>query len=558
MLLTVLFFTILCAGPAHSQIKIGEHATVGGRIGMDLSYYERFNAGKLADPFRVRFYAQPYFKIKDVDIRFNILVGDYHKKYAQEFNKFGTSIRYKWLSAHIGHVNQSMTPLTWQGHTVLGGGIALNPGIFRFSGFYGRFRRDINPNDFTGVFARASYNRWGAAGKIGVGTDKNFLDIIVLRIADKEGSLQASDAGSLTAAANAVLSLHTKQQMGKHFEVEAEMALSAITSDVTDTSEAEDGFRFRRIPAYLIDENGSTATSMGLRAAVTYKTGNRQKAEGSVRMNSLQVSAVYDRTEADYASMAMYYIRNDFQRLRLKAQMRFAQGKLSISPQIGWETADLKKEKLASTQRFIGGLAVMWRINQQTSINGSYLNYNNALESNAADSILQRRISHNAQLSLSNKHKLASGKENQVRAYLGFQQGTTKTSETSSAYLTAFNARVSYAIELVQDRLTLEPAIRLNTYKRQTGNQVRISPGLYLRSRLLNNKLSVDGSSNAVLATVSGTGLSNTAWRTDVRITYRFVKRQLVSLRLAYQENFTKGLSNVRTFQTDIRYSITL
>ena len=151
LLLLLLLIALININPQSSQaqIKLGEHASFGGRIGLDMNYYNRFNAPSTRENFRIKFYAQPYFKIKNWDIKLNILFGDYHKKYKQEFNKFGTTIGTENYRFHVGHHNLQVSPFTLNSHTILGGGVELYPGKFRFSASYGRFRRDIDPTSFS-------------------------------------------------------------------------------------------------------------------------------------------------------------------------------------------------------------------------------------------------------------------------------------------------------------------------------------------------------------------------------------------------------------------------
>ena len=49
--------------------------------------------------------------------------------------------------------------------------------------------------------------------------------------------------------------------------------------------------------------------------------------------------------------MGTYYLRNDLQRIRFNAQLRFNQNKLIFTPQIGYENNDLDKERIARNKR---------------------------------------------------------------------------------------------------------------------------------------------------------------------------------------------------------------
>jgi hypothetical protein len=549
---------LFLAATAHAQIKIGENVTVGGRIGLDISYYQRINSTGLSDPFRIRFSAQPYFKIKDVTIRTNIVVGDYHKKYAQEFNKFGTSVEYRSLKLYVGHFNQNITPMTLQGHTILGGGIELNPGVFRFSASYGRFRRDINPSDFSDVFARASYNRWGLAGKIGFGKEYNFVDLIILRVGDLRSSLDAASAGPVSPAQNAILSIHTKQRIWKKLELEGEFAISAFTNDLRNTGKDTSSFQVSKAAGYLIERNATTDYAKAIRAAISYQDNARRSETGFRPMNGFSISLSYDRIDPDYQSMGTYYLRNDLQRLKLTSQLRFQKGNLVFTPQAGWETTDLEARRTAKTNRFLGGLGASIRIKQNTFVNLSYMNFNNALESNTVDSLILRKVSHNLQGGIQNQHETGRGKKNTFRFNAGYQTGRNKSSEINSLYLGSINLQTSYSAAVAGKALELQPSFRFNSYKRSSGQQYRFTPGISTRSTFLENKMSLTYNLAAVLATMRSTGIASTSLRNDVRWTYRFVKKQSISMRISYQQNFLKDSMNFGDFRGDLRYTFNL
>ena len=71
-------------------------------------------------------------KIYGVEIPFSLTVSEQERSFRQPFNQFGITPTYKWAKAHLGYSNLTWSPFTWSGQTVLGGGVELNPGKFRF------------------------------------------------------------------------------------------------------------------------------------------------------------------------------------------------------------------------------------------------------------------------------------------------------------------------------------------------------------------------------------------------------------------------------------------
>ncbi len=560
-ILITLLLILLQINTTTAQIQIGENVSFGGRINMDMNVYNRFNAPSSRENFRFKVYAQPYFKIKDWDIKMNLLFGDYHKKYKQEFNKFGTTIGNDKYKFHLGHHNLQLSNFSLNGHTILGGGLELYPGKFRFGASYGRFRRDIDPTSFsTTDFVLPSFNRFGVVGKIGIGTKDNFLDVIVLRITDNSSSLSAGNAGTVLPQDNAVLSLHTVQKVFKNkLILEGELALSAFTTDNTNTEKDSSNFKLAKVAGYMLDRNATSEYSKAIQVSITYNNLiQSQKRESYPKMSGFMIKGIYERIDPYYRSMGTYYLRNDLQRVRVTAQMRFLKNKLILVPQVGYENNDLDKVRTTRNKRFLGGLQSTVRINNQTFFNVGYLNFNSALETNTTDSLVLRKVTHNTTFAFTNRHVIKE-KKNMLRINLGYQTGKNKTTEANANYLGNFSMRTGYSMTIIDKKLELEPALRVNTYKRQFGgNSARFTPSITAKSKFIDNKMALNYDLAAIIVRIKGTGVANTAIRNQIRWSYRFHKTQSVTFRLGYQQNLINGGSNYSDLQMDLRYAISL
>ena len=82
---------------------------------------------------------------------------------------------YKWITIHAGYRNINYSQFTLAGHTFLGAGVELHPGIFRFGFISGRFNRAIKADTSLKSFQPYTYSNRGIAAKIGLGKGVNFL-----------------------------------------------------------------------------------------------------------------------------------------------------------------------------------------------------------------------------------------------------------------------------------------------------------------------------------------------------------------------------------------------
>ena len=103
----------------------------------------------------------------------------------QNINQFGINPGWGWGKAHLGDFSESYSDFTLNGIVIRGGGIDLNPGIFRFSTVAGFTQQAVN-----GGAQNGSYKRFLIASKIGVGKDNSsHIDFIFLRSKDDVSSL---------------------------------------------------------------------------------------------------------------------------------------------------------------------------------------------------------------------------------------------------------------------------------------------------------------------------------------------------------------------------------
>ena len=73
----------------------------------------------------------------------------------------------------------------------LGGGIEAQPSVFRLAFVYGRFSKAIDPitDTLTQEYSIPSFYRKGYAAKFGLGTSKNYVDLIMISIRDDSTSI---------------------------------------------------------------------------------------------------------------------------------------------------------------------------------------------------------------------------------------------------------------------------------------------------------------------------------------------------------------------------------
>ncbi len=176
----------------------------------------------------------------------------------------------------------------------------MNPGKFRFGMVYGRFRKS-NQLFQEAIDTTQTFNRKGLAARIGFGSEKNFLDLVVMQIKDDTTRVSPQlPSGYFPAEQNVVTGLNNMITFSDRLSLENEIAASVFTTDMQaagfDKLEEEPALRTvnRFIPI-----NQSSEFLTAIRSALQYRAG------------STAVKLEYRRIDPGYRTMGAYYFSND-------------------------------------------------------------------------------------------------------------------------------------------------------------------------------------------------------------------------------------------------------
>ena len=291
--------------------------------------------------------------------------------YGQGYNAIGVSPRYKnWLTLHGGYRNLEFSPFTLAGHTILGAGIELNPGLLRVGLMAGRFTKAVEASE-TNPDQVATFRQLGYCARVGLGTDRTYLDVILLHVADDAHSIRTDSAAWLTPAENAVLGLSGRIQTNRKVTVELDAAGSAYTADTRaeslSTADSTD-IRFRYVKSLngfskLITVNSSTAIRTALQASLNY------------RMKWADLRLRYKRVEPGYQSMGAYYQQTDVERITVAPTIRLFKNRVQIRSSVGWQHDNLLNQKRTRTNRLIGSASISYASDNNLTLDLTASNY---------------------------------------------------------------------------------------------------------------------------------------------------------------------------------------
>lgn len=312
----------------------------------------------------------PTVEIMGVQLPFFFLFSNYENRYFQPFNQFGVSPYYKWVKLHLGYRNIQFSPFTLAGYRMLGGGVELTPGKFRFGFMYGRLNRSTtidslqNANPY-GFRTMATYTRVAYAVKIGVGDNRNYFDVSFLKGWDVENSLSKELRDSVMPAENKVIGLSWQTTMWKRWVWKADVGSSIYTADIhaspiSDTGEKNNT---REAVKHIFDIN----TSSQFQVAGETKLGYHGDRFG--------MDVVYRRIDPNYRSMGAYFFQTDVEEYRAVPYAMLDSGRLMINGSIGLQHDNLNNAKLATSNRVIGNANINYNPSPKFGTSFSYGNY---------------------------------------------------------------------------------------------------------------------------------------------------------------------------------------
>lgn len=301
-----------------------------------------------------------------ISLPFSAVLGNQGSSVRQPFNQFGVSPTYKWVTLHGGYRNINFSPFTLAGHTFLGGGVELNPGLLRLGLVYGRFNQAIS-STIVDPNVLPSYSRAGYALKLGVGKANSYFDVVLLKASDDStsiGSVVPTASQLIKPAENLVVGISSKLRVLEKISIELDASASAYTRDTrASVVEAEAKNKWFRALESLFTPRLSTQLTQAVQAGVGYQDG-----WGGIKLQ-------YKRIDPNYQTMGAYYFQSDIESYTLSPSLNLMAGKLRLLGSYGVQFDNLQDNKAARTGRKIGSLTVSYNPGVKFGLDLVFSNY---------------------------------------------------------------------------------------------------------------------------------------------------------------------------------------
>ncbi len=287
----------------------------------------------------------------------------YNYSYPRLPSRLSIHPKYKWVTAHIGHVSMSLSPYTLNGVLFTGAGVDLSPmkSKWKYNLMYGNLQKAVEYRPENGN-TLASYRRNGFGGKIGYESGPYKLGLAVFHAKDKLNSLEKKpDSLQIFPQANTSASIELSVPFIKNFVLKSEFGISILTKDLR-APQYSDSVKTTGLNKLL---GGSTSNSL-------YKA---SKTELNYTIGSSMLGLGYERVDPGYRTLGTYFFTNDLENITVNFAQSLFKGKINLSGNVGQQRDDIDDKKSGSSRRTVMAVNINYAGGKKLTGTLSYSNF---------------------------------------------------------------------------------------------------------------------------------------------------------------------------------------
>lgn len=534
-LLVAIFVLVVGSNTLSSQdlenVAKAKPLTWTGSVGTTMTSYSVSGIDRRMNPFHYGFFGNFNVRVmEEFDIPISFNYNQFGLDVQKPFYQFGISPKYKKLQLHLGHRNMFFNNYSLSGHTFYGVGVEFNPGKFRFSAMRGRLREPLLLDQTqTQTFTNPQFKRSGWGLKVGVGSFKNHVDLMVFKAQDDPSSIGNWEAltyqtsisgltGRFAPAENLIFGITSKWTLFKNVTWGIEAGASLYSDDINRESLDE------KVPFFDLK-----------RTSVLRYAG---KTNVNIPMGPLTLNAAYERVLPDYFSMGMYNFINDMENITLSPSLNLMGGKVFFNGMLGIQRNNLDGSRSETTKRLINNYNITIAPKPEYGVSLNYTNFSFNQQPQAillSDTVLIKQL--NTSLSIMPYYNIAKDSTSQqsINGAIIFQNAedlnpvTRQFGSLNTRMFTAnytYNNANGYVLGGGLNLTDINSAFFKNTLKGlsvQLGKNIpKSNVNINLTSQL--NVTSVDGESDGTLISTGLNGGIVMAEKHNFRVNLNWLK----------------------------------
>lgn len=430
------------------------------------------------------------FNVYGVSIPFTFIYSSRKGDLSNPFNQFGLHPSYKWVKAHFGYASMSFSPYTLNGHLFLGSGFELAPpGIFRLSMMYGRLQKAVG-YDSTKLSSQLAYQRMGFGMKFGLVNEKDYLELILFKANDVNfDNNHFMDSLGILPKENTVTSIRVSKTLFESLTITAELAGSSLSNDKRALEVPNNNIMGAPNELFM-QFKITTISRKAFKSNITYNFGR------------FGVGAGYERIDPDYMTLGAYYFTNNMENMTLNFNASIFDNKLSLSANSGLQHDNLDKNKMNSTDRFVGSASASLTPNEKLNMNISYSNFLSYTNTRSTfeninqtspyenyDTLNYRQISQNINFSGNYQLPDLNASKHALSANLNYQVSDDLRGIDSNEQSQFYNISSSYLFNLTPQNLSITTSLNFNFNEFTAANTTAWGPCISINKLFFERKL---------------------------------------------------------------------
>jgi hypothetical protein len=387
------------------------------------------------------------------------------------------------------------------GHTFLGAGVELSPGIWRIAAMYGRLNKAVAEDTLTENSNVPAFQRMGYGMRIGIEKNNNHISFIFFTAKDKINSIPyVPVANNVLPAENLVLSVTGQKVIGKKTSVNFEYATSAYTRDIR-SARAEN------------NPNNIFSSIYNHRSSTQYYNAFRSNLVYSGSFYSLALG--YERIEPEYRTLGAYFFNNDLENITIAPSIRMFRQKLTLNANLGVQRNNILNNNESTTKRYLGSVNCSFMPNPKWNFMGQYSNFvtynrisNRFDQFQSLDTLNFFQITESASF---NTGYNSTGKERRhgVNLNLAFQRANqTQGEEVTNNQSVFYNGNLTYRYSFIPKNFTFVAGLNGNQNVMAEVTSQAFGPTASLTKTFFDKKVrtSLTSTYNTVLTNNESTG----------------------------------------------------
>ena len=356
----LLTFTLTISCVVHAQniseIAQSDPLVITGAVGTQNTYRYSSMGDGYRSPMSNVIYANLNVSIYGISMPFSLFYSNDNLDFNYPHLTFNISPTYKNWTGHLGQSSMGFSNYVMN-MSFNGIGLEYNDKQWRGGIFYGRLRSAIN-DDPTNPYARTpQYKRMGWGFKVGYGSNRNHVDLYMLRAYDILGSLHEQWRGIIAPQENLVVGLQGCVTPTNWLSLTANVATSVFNTDKNA-------------------EKVHTTTSFDKIFDTRYSSLMRFAGDVNANLSLPGISTTisYRMIQPDYTSLGTYYMTNNYHSLGITASTQLFR-KVALSATFSGQEDNLSNKQMYTTCGYVYAANASTRLGNHFGLARSYNGY---------------------------------------------------------------------------------------------------------------------------------------------------------------------------------------